>query len=76
MTERLVVLQADEALVLFDLLSRWEDEDRDLRLEQGEQTAIDALLGALERLLVEPFKPEYSELVREARQRLFDRGGA
>lgn len=76
MTDRVVVLQADEALVLFELLHRWEDEDRDLQLQPGEQSALWALSAALERLVVESIDPLYAERLQEARQQLLERGGA
>ena len=76
MTDRAVVLDADAAIVLFEVLHRWEDEDLDLQLLPGEQTALWALSAALERLLVEPFDPNYADIVQQARERLFARGGA
>jgi hypothetical protein len=52
-----VTLSSDEALVLFELLHRWEDagwyEKADLLL--GERTALWALSASLESILVEPF---------------------
>jgi hypothetical protein len=76
MSETTIVLGTDEALVLFELLHRWEDEDRDLGLIPGEATALWSLSGTLERALVEPFDVRYRDLVGAARQRLYDRGGA
>ncbi len=64
-------LSADEALVLFELLHRWEDADRiDPALLDGEQVALWSLSAALERVLVEPFGSNYGELVTGARARL------
>ena len=76
MTDRAVVLDADAAIVLFEVLHRWEDEDLDLQLLPGEQTALWALSGGLERRLVEPFDPNYADIVQQARERLFARVGA
>lgn len=76
MTDRVVVLQADEALVLFELLHRWGDEGRDLQLQPGEQSALWALSAALERLVVESLDPLYAERLQEARQQLLEQGGA
>ena len=76
MTDQAVILDADAAVVLFELLHRWEDEDTDLQLIPGEQTALWVLSGALERLLVEPFDPRYADIVQQARERLLARGGA
>ena len=72
-----VTLTSDEALVLFELLHRWEDSgELDMVLLPGEQTAIWALCVRLESTLVEPFKRDYRESVSCARQRLAERGGA
>lgn len=77
MTEVAVTLTSDEALVLFELLHRWEDSGEiDTVLMPGEQTALWALSGRLESILVEPFEGNYRELVDYARQRLAERGGA
>ena len=57
MTEVTIMLTSDEALVLFDLLHRWEDLDAiDTVLMPGEQTALWALSGRLGSILVEPFE--------------------
>ena len=70
-----VTLTSDEALVLFELLHRWEDSGEiDTVLMPGEQTALWALSGRLESILVEPFERNYRELVDFARQRLAERG--
>ena len=66
-----IELPRDEALVLFELLHRWEDENSvGGPLEQGEQVALWALSCLLERVLVEPFHEDYGELVEAARTRL------
>jgi hypothetical protein len=69
-------LSSDEALVLFEVLHRWEDAAIGGALEPGEQTALWALSAALESLLVEPFDEHYDVLRNEARARLAARGGA
>ena len=77
MTEVTVTLTSDEALVLFELLHRWEDSGEiGTVLMPGEQTALWALSGRLESTLVEPFDGNYRELLDHARQRLAERGGA
>lgn len=71
-----VALISDEALVLFELLHRWEDSGRiDTALMPGEQAALWALSGRLESVLIEPFEGNYRELVDYARRRLTERGG-
>lgn len=66
-----ILLTGDEALVLFDLLHRWEDEERvDAPQHEAEQVALRNLSALLERELSEPFQPRYADLVLEARDRL------
>ncbi|MBT2497590.1 hypothetical protein J7E25_00600 [Agromyces sp. ISL-38] len=66
MTDQAVVLDAHEAIVLFEILHRWEDQDLDLQLFPSEQTALWALSAALERVLVEPFDPRYADILQQA----------
>ena len=63
-------LSGDEALVLFDLLSR--NEDKDIISVQGEAEAsvLANLLVQLESQLVEPLQVDYRELVDSARKRV------
>jgi hypothetical protein len=72
-----VILSSDGALVLFELLHRWEDggwyENADLL--SGERTALWSVSARLESILVEPFKDNYRELVDQARERLRERSG-
>jgi hypothetical protein len=76
-TDVTVTLTSDEALVLFELLHRWEDSgELNGLLQRGEQIAPWALSALLERILVEPFEGNYSELVDDARRRLAEPGGA
>ena len=66
-----ITLTSDEALVLFELLHRWEDADVvSPPQHEGEQVALWNLSALLERVLVEPFSPDYTRLVTEARTRL------
>jgi hypothetical protein len=63
-------LSADEALVLFEFLSRYSDSDVLATVHQSEQRALWRLLGLLEKRLVEPFRPDYTQLLQQARDRL------
>ena len=71
-----VQLTADEAVVLFELLSRWErDEGKDYPAETcfesaGEIIALMQVLAQLESQLAEPFRSDYHEILEAARQRL------
>lgn len=65
-------LTADEALVLFEFLARYEESNSLNIVDQAEQCALWGLQALFEKQLVEPFLPNYVELVAEARNRLRD----
>ena len=66
-----IALTSDEALVLFDLLHRWEDDDRVTAPQnEAEQVALWNLSALLERELREPFDSHDADLVAQARSRL------
>ncbi len=66
-----VTLTGDEALVLFDLLHRWQDAGQVSEpRHDAERVALWNLAALLERTLTEPFDPRYARLVVEARTRL------
>jgi hypothetical protein len=65
-------LTRDEAVVLFEFLSRYSDSGALTIEDQAEQRALWNLLCLLERQLVEPLRSEYGELLRQARERLRD----
>ncbi|MEO7071242.1 MAG: hypothetical protein ABI131_12210 [Nostocoides sp.] len=66
-----VTLTQDEALVLFELLHRWEDDELvTAPRHHGEQVALWNLSAALEKVMVEPFDADYARLVSEAQMRL------
>lgn len=66
-------LTPDEALVLFEFLSRFSDTDALTIEDQAEQRTLWNLLCKLESQLVEPFRPECRQLVQQARDRLRDK---
>jgi hypothetical protein len=65
-------LTADQALVLFEWLSRMDEGDalEPLIEHWSEQLALWRLLAQLQKLLVEPFDPAYGDLLLAARDRL------
>jgi hypothetical protein len=67
-----IELTGDEALVLIDWLSRFNETGRAGFEDQAEQRALWNLEAALEKSLVEIFDPRYVELVDDARERLRD----
>ena len=71
-----ITLDGDRAIVLSDLLSRWEQpSDRPFPAEgcfesPAEIRVLIDLLRDLEAELVAPFRSDYGELVEQARARL------
>lgn len=68
-----VRLQREEALVLFDLLSRWLADERGQAVgehveDDAELWALNGLLCSLETTLVEPFQHDYADLISRARE--------
>ncbi|MGZ3601476.1 MAG: hypothetical protein ACXWQR_14935 [Ktedonobacterales bacterium] len=65
-----IPLTSEEALVLFELLSRWVEVDTpQISLEHpAEYRVLWDILAVLEKTLVEPFMPDYRELVENARR--------
>jgi hypothetical protein len=69
-------LTNDEALVLFEWLSR-EDGRSALPIEHpAEQKVLWRLEAQLERTLVEPFQADYSASVSAARERVLSHAGS
>jgi hypothetical protein len=67
-----ILLTKDEGLVLFEMLSRYSESEK-LNIEhQSEERALWYLQCILEKVIVEPFKPNYSQLLQAARERLKD----
>ena len=65
-------LSGDEALVLSEFLSRF-GESGELRIEdQAEVRVLWDIQASLEKLLTQPFMPDYREQVLEARKRVRD----
>ncbi len=64
-----VTLDADEALVLLDWLSR-HDDPGDLPVDDAEQRALWSLAASLESVVTEAFDPDYATLLAAAKARL------
>ncbi len=68
-----LTISKDEALVLFDFLARFnEAEYSDVFEDQAEQKTLWILEGQLERQLVEPFKHDYKDIIKKARNKISD----
>lgn len=66
----LATLTYDEAVVLFELLGRWESravlDDKELWSDRAERQVLWDLHAELEPIIDEAFLPSYSEVVRAA----------
>lgn len=65
-----IELTADEALVLSDFLSRFQDTNRLEFAHVSEFLALNRISAVLDKALVEPFKSDYKSLVERARERV------
>jgi len=66
-------LTGDEALVLFELLQRFDDEGTLALYDQSEERALWNLHCLLQKQLEGIFQPNYKAMVAAARNRLRDR---
>ena len=69
-----ITLTRDEALVLFEFLSRYSDDKEELRIiDQSEQRVLWDIQAMLESTLVEPINnPNYEERIARARAAVRD----
>lgn len=68
-----IKLTKDEALVLFEFLSRFnENDNKEIFQDQAEEKALWIIEGQLEKILVEPFMSNYQDIIQEARNRIRD----
>ena len=64
-------LSHDEALVMSEFFSRFCSDDDDFTLRHNaEYLAFMRMSAQLDKALVEPFQPQYRELLRAARKRV------
>ncbi|KAA0093717.1 hypothetical protein CIW49_26775 [Mycolicibacterium sp. P1-18] len=69
-----LTVSADEALVLFDWLARTSEAAQPVAFrDHAERVVLWNLEALLERVLVAPLRPDYTEQLRQARGRV--RGG-
>ena len=69
-----VELSSAEALVLFELLERWSESGADSVVieHQAEQRVLRDIGAALERTLPEPLRPDYLDVLAQARRAVVD----
>jgi hypothetical protein len=60
----------NEALVLFEIVSRYSDTDKLTIEHPAEQQALFNLACALEKLMPQPFEADYKKTLESARQAL------
>lgn len=63
-------LTQDEALVLFEFFARFEETNRLRLMNNAEFIALSRISAQLDRSMVQPFQPDYGELLEAATQRL------
>lgn len=69
-----LTITKDEALVLFEFLTRFNETERpDIFEDQSEQKTLWILEGQLKKRLAEPFRPDYKEIINEARNKIRDK---
>jgi hypothetical protein len=68
-----VSLSNDEALVISDLLSRFERTNVLSLVHAAELLALSQIAAQLDKALLEPFDANYDQLVQQARERLAGR---
>ncbi len=62
-------LDADIAIVLFEMLSRWSSGDQPLEVaDRVEDYALLQVVAQLEKQLIAPFQPNYKAIVSTARE--------
>lgn len=66
-----IELSKDEAIVLFEFLSRLNEYHNSGMFEdQAEQRVLWKIEGILEQNLNEPFRPDYMDIVKRAREKV------
>jgi len=64
-------LTKDEALILFEFVSRFnENDNKEIFNDQAEEKIFCVIEGQLEKILVEPFMPNYQNIIQQARSRI------
>lgn len=67
-----LTLSMDEALILFELVSRFTDEDKVEIVDQAEQRVLWDICCLLEKQLEAPFSGDSAKIIEKARDRVRD----
>ena len=68
-----IELTKDEALVLFEFLANLDDKNATTFEDQAEQRVLWNIHCDLESILAEPFRPDYLEILKVARDKVRDK---
>jgi len=69
-----IELTKNEAIVLFEFLARFNEKDnKDTFEDQAEQRVLWDIECVLEKQLSEPFRADYQEIVKKARELIRDK---
>jgi hypothetical protein len=69
-----IELSNSEALVLFELVSRFSDDEKLEIKDPAEERVLWSICCQLESVLVEPFRSNYGELLAEASKEVLKEG--
>ncbi len=74
MTEEKVTIElsSSEALVLFEFVSRFSNDEKLEIVDQAEERVLWNVCASLEKMLVAPFSQNYSNLLAKAREKVRD----
>lgn len=67
-----IELSNSEALILFEFLSKFRDNEKLEIVDQAEERVLWDILSDLETKLTDPLKPNYLELLEKARNEVRD----
>jgi len=68
-----IELPKAQALVLFEFLSRFSNDNRLEIQDQAEERVLWDICCDLEKMLAEPFRPDYRDLLQKARDAVRDK---
>ncbi|MDQ3747778.1 MAG: hypothetical protein M3367_02010 [Acidobacteriota bacterium] len=67
-----ICLSKDEAIILFEFLSRFSEKEVLEIADQSEERVLLNVLCDLEKTLVEPFVANYQKILKKSRERIRD----
>jgi hypothetical protein len=67
-----LTIRKNETLALFELLWEFHDQPSLAIRDNAQRLALIRVVGALDKTLVEPFSPDYREILEEATRQLLN----